>query len=195
MGFISYRAKVKKKYARAVNKALTIAGAHMRNSVRKSLKAKNKKNGKDASRPGEPPKVASANSPLRRFIRYYVDRDGKTVTIGVELWHQGNRSLSGLTKVAKRLEYGGQSIVMGWDERPRIRFFKNPNKKTYFDMPLLWHRAKQSQRFQEWCRQKKYKRVKMIRVEARPFMRPALERYIRNNSWKQDLEKAMRTTK
>ena len=173
----------------------------------KTLKAKNYA----VSRPGEPPR--SHLGTLKNAIRYR-ELDGGTWIIGPEK--------VGASSALKALEFGGNGSISSAyyayeyvRTRKRRRKAKNPRIKPraakpyyvagkydpkgtrvteylYFNSSDTWERARASSRFQAWAATKRFREVKTLQVEARPFMRPALAKETAPNRMNSRWSRALR---
>ena len=121
------RPKVRKAVDHGKRRALSRAGAFIRQRARTSIRKR-----KRSSRPGEPP--SSHTGLLRRFILFGYDRQRDSVVVG-PLGFKRSRA-------PNVLEFGGRTVV----ESGRARRSGRKRKK------------------------------RTVRIAARPYMRPALEK-------------------
>lgn len=119
------RPKVRKAVDRGKRRALSRAGAFIRQRARTSIRPR-----KRSSRPGEPP--SSHTGLLRRFILFGYDRQRDSVVVGPVGFKR--------SRAPNVLEFGGRAVV----ESPR--------------------------------RGRRQRKMRTVRIAARPYMRPALER-------------------
>jgi len=121
------RPKVRKAVDRGKRRALSRAGAFIRQRARTSIRKRRR-----SSRPGEPP--SSHTGLLRRFILFGYDRQRDSVVVGPVGFKR--------SRAPNVLEFGGRAVVeIG---RPR-RSGRQRKKRT-------------------------------VRIAARPYMQPALEK-------------------
>ena len=121
------RPKVRKAVDRGKRRALSRAGAFIRQRARTSIRRRRR-----SSRPGEPP--SSHTGLLRRFILFGYDRQRDSVVVGPVGFRR--------SQAPNVLEFGGRTIV----ESGRARRSGRARKK------------------------------RTVRIAARPYMRPALEK-------------------
>lgn len=121
------RPKVRKAVDRGKRRALSRAGAFIRQRARTSIRKR-----KRSSRPGEPP--SSHTGLLRRFILFGYDRQRDSVVVGPVGFRR--------SRAPNVLEFGGRAVV----ETGRGRKSGRRRKK------------------------------RTVRIAARPYMRPALEK-------------------
>ena len=121
------RPKVRKAVDHGKRRALSRAGAFIRQRARTSIRPRKK-----SSRPGEPP--SSHTGLLRHFILFGYDRQRDSVVVGPVGFKR--------SRAPNVLEFGGRAIV----ESGRARRSGRTRKK------------------------------RTVRIAARPYMRPALEK-------------------
>jgi len=122
------RPKVHRAVDRGNRRALSRAGAFIRQRARTSIRKR-----KRTSRPGEPP--SSHTGLLRRFILFGYDRQRESVVVGPVGFRR--------SRAPHVLEFGGRAVVESGRSRRRGR--RSQKKRT-------------------------------VRIAARPYMRPALEK-------------------
>ena len=120
------RVTVRKAVDRGKRRALSRAGAFIRQRARTSIRPR-----KRSSRPGEPP--SSHTGLLRRLILFGYDRQRDSVVVGPVGFKR--------SRAPNVLEFGGRTVV----ETGRARKGQKRKKRT-------------------------------VRIAARPYMRPALEK-------------------
>ena len=121
------RPKVQRAVDKGKRRALSRAGAFIRQRARTSIRKR-----RPSSRPGEPP--SSHTGLLRRFILFGYDRQRDSVVVGPVGFRR--------SRAPNVLEFGGRAIV----ESGRTRRSGRMRKK------------------------------RTVRIAARPYMRPALEK-------------------
>jgi hypothetical protein len=149
------REKVNSALTRAEKKVYSQAGAFVRRTAKGSIVK-----GKKASKPGKPPK--SHTGILKRFLFFAYDPAQHSVVIGPaktnQIFFNGDgRPVSGL--VPEVLEYGGSITILE---------YQNPRTGQWSRKDLRFRRTGMGGRA-TWKT-----RRRTVRIEARPYMGPAL---------------------
>jgi hypothetical protein len=123
---------VLKSVGKATRKALSKAGAFVRQAARTSIRP-----GKGTSEPGKPPK--SHVGFLRRMIFFGYDSTSESVVVGPA---KLNRSTYGSTTTPELLEYGGSVVADGRVKRYQGNPYMGPAlKKEAKNFPALWRNS------------------------------------------------------
>lgn len=174
---------------RIMNRTLYYIGGGVRTTMRRQLKVRGKK--KAVSKPGEPPRIKDAKSPLKNLILFSVDKKNQKVVIGPCLHPKKGR---GEVPLPRRLEHGGSATIRVRERRPRRVAL---GRDHYFLTRGAWERSRLSNGFLIWARANTYIRdhEMKINVEARPFVARALEQYQCSGGVMKAIERAIKSSR
>lgn len=157
-------------------KALEFIARDLQHNMKRKLKRQTKK--MPHARPGEPPRIATPDSPLKKLINYAIT--DRKIYVGPMVFRAAKGKQS--RPVPNILEEGGRSIAHTYEFWNIVQFrFDYHRRDRWFKTPAARQRAVQSDRFKMWYRNHRYKINKPVNVAARPFVRMTLDEYQRKN--------------
>ena len=172
-----------------VEKVLDYIGKDLQKGIQSMLKKAKKS--QPHSKPGEPPKTLSSNSPLKNLINYGIDKENMSVVSGPMIFEDSKNK--GDSPVPHILEKGG-------DTRTEISEFYNVVKRNflgrdhYFKSRRRALKALKSEGFRawrrEWRRNHQNRLEKIIHIAPRPFVQPVFDLYLRGDGVKRAIMRA-----
>ncbi len=162
------RENMRQAIAAGTEKAMQRAGDRVAESAKKRLKVR-----KQVSRPGEPPAIHSADSPLRKIEAEKTHAAPVRVFVGPIELHNRRFGTLGKKSVPELLEMGGSA--------PRVRMRDGGSERfgrvSDLRMRLLQRSGRLAGVARELApREDDALRSAVARYQARPLMRPTLER-------------------
>lgn len=172
-GYKFDRNKVIRSANRRSRKALEFIARDLQQQIRRKLKRQTKK--QPHSRPGEPPRIETPQSPLKKLINYAIT-DNK-VYVGPMIFKDAKGKQS--SPVPSILEKGGRSIAHVTEFRNIVKRRIAYDRYGWYKSEAARRRALQSAAYKQWKRNNTYEVNRPVRIQPRPFVRATYNEYMR----------------
>lgn len=190
-GYKFNKNKVLKSAKRRSRKALEFIARDLQQQMRRKLKVQTKK--QPHGRPGEPPRIDTPQSPLKKLINYAIT--DRKVYVGPMIF----RAAKGRQPrpVPSILEEGGRAIAHRTENLNAVSrrfdyhaYLRRIGRESWFKTDAARRRAVQSSGFKMWYRRNTAEINVPVDVKARPFVRVTFDEYLRKNGVNKAIQRA-----
>ena len=176
--------KVLKSAKRRSRKALEFIARDIQQRMRRKLKVRTKK--QPHSRPGDPPRIDTPRSPLKKLINYAITENKVLVGPMIFRGAKGRQS----KPVPSILENGGRTIAEITEYMNLVHRRFQYGRGGWFKNAAARKRAVTSSGYKEWKRAHTFRSSRQVNIQARPFVRVTYNEFIRGGGIKKAIQRA-----